>query len=238
MNESLTGKDALKQLPATDVLYPKDTALSFLTERTRKAFTENIDTALRELVPDAPQNQQLIPILRAMKDQANLTVPPGGLALSNQDVDRVYEEARQHSFETITRTYMERAIPRIFADKEAAKRQNPGNVSLGILLDLLSMIDPETASFEDGVQTIIDIMRENPNQFVNPFILGTMFDDATHLRGTALFPFELLMSREEAERFQNTYFGLANTKELKLCQQGIDISYNDLHLGLTGHSAN
>lgn len=90
--------------------------------------------------------------------------------------------------------------------------RNCGIESLGYLLDLLDIVDPKIAKYEECLEIILSSLRKNSFPFS---FLGACIDDALNLRGTHKTPFDILSGIPEVKKFRDKLIPLLATGELE-----------------------
>lgn len=240
MVDKLRGKEALIHLGFRDVVYPHDYILDKMTVRTRSAVRTNLDSKIQTLEREGSMGAiDLAKDFRSQRDAVNEIMTPGGFGFNSEEFERLYGVTGfDHTYKDVVQYYIDVGLPSYIEpnkpDKDAA---NPGVACAGYLLDLLFILDPKIASFNDGVKIIIDAIR-NGNGKINFTLLGGIIDDAIHLRGTEDFPVDFIMSIKEAKDLRDSLKKYMKPKEIEQFEYGYNIKYADLFLEVTGSSLN
>lgn len=235
--ETEKGVDALRTLPFKEVTLPPSVAVPALTEKMRLVFDTNLDlymNAIENAIDSQnPERTALLGRLEEAKARRDVIFKPGGLCLTEDEVNFIYDEWGSLTFEKIAKKFMTEVFPKFVADPQSSS----GNKCVGYMLDLLRLLDPKIASFKDGVRIFADAATE-PNSLVNPFLLGSMVDDAIHRRGTVEFQFHFLSDKQGSEELKDAFLACFGENDRNDFQRGIDITLNELHTGATGFSIN
>lgn len=228
MRERPSGTEALQALPFVDVVLPIEQGLATLTQTFQTALDKSRDRI--RFTDDGRQEKFSRLLNEAGKNR-------GGYSMSEEDLRWVYENWGQNTFRQVLDGFIVHIFPNLFADKE--RLRNPRTTCVGYILDLLHLIDPKMATFDDGVREVIDAFGQAaPETRCSLFTLGAMVDDGEHLRGSPELPMELFIDRDEVIRFKEAVLRLASEKAESDFTRGCDVSYNELQIKVKGFSVN
>lgn len=235
--ENPRGIDALQTLPFREVVLPFDEALSILTGKTIDAFKANLQIIIDHVDTSLPDGNVLKQHLELMKSIVQ-QVPPGGSSMSGPELDIFYDKPDIGNYRRGVEYIMKDVFPFFMAAPQKQNRE-PGIICLGYLTDLLGIINPEVASYEAGVATVIDVMR-SPTNKMTALLFGAMVDDALKLRGSpdGKTPFDPYIDREAVTKFQEAFLKLATPQEIKQFNAGVNLPPPGKDLRTTGFSAN
>ena len=187
------GKEALSYLPFRDVVIPEEKAVEILTAITRKVVKSNLENKILSLESQDLGEDEFINTLRELSSEdASSQLPAGGLSTSVEDLHFLYSSYGNQAFEQVTTMFFEHVFPERISEKPVDR--NPASICIGYILDLLEIIDPEVATFEEGVEIMLESARKTNFSF---FVLGAQVDDTYHLRGTHQLPLELMLDKEK-----------------------------------------
>lgn len=207
---------ALRTRPFVEVVLPRDQALDSLTARTRRVIANNAAFLLTEpgLAGD-PRKREYQEAVFGLRDFMLNQDPQGGTSLIEPDLDMVYRWGL--TFAESAAKFADEVFPH-FIDGGSGNRE-PGVINMGYALDLLHIIRPDVATFDQGVAVFADVSRESSE--TSPFILGSMVDDTVRLTSSIGIP-DLMADRQGALRFMEAYLRLANDADRSLFTFGRD----------------
>lgn len=220
--ERQSGKEALTNYSFRDVTLKPAEALERLTQRTRVVFVGNVDAAIANIMAQSSENSLLINRLKVAR---NGSVNSGGLSILERELQFVYRTLGTLTFKEVAKKFIDEIFP-TFLEKDDPS-VNPGNVCIGYLLDMLRIIDPRVASFDDGVAIIAQNIRESKSSF-SFFMLGAMVDNSMHLRGTESLPFDPLADKEGAKQLKESLLQFVDGDERQDFEEGLNITIGEV----------
>ena len=207
MGEGINRKDVLATLPFNQVALPISDAKELLTAKVKYAVKKNLD-ALIEAQKDNPDRHNAIKFLEQLRKRYQDERPIGGYSMSNLDIHTIYNLGKTESFNKIVGQVMTDTFPTLLNCPDGGR--NPKVVSVGYLLDFINMVNRKNASFDDCVSGVITAVRKNN---LDPYVLGTMLDDAAQLKGTRAFHTDIYIDSREVIKFKNSFIMQANRAE-------------------------
>lgn len=215
--EGSRGIEALGILPFREAVFDRDRALTTLTPITYQVLQKNCRADIDYLKTHTPQ--AVFPIQRRQQiaDHPESFLQPGGLSLSIGELDRMYSEGLtfQQQTEKIMRQTAAELIP-----PDPNRTRNPGIKAINYFNDLLRILNPDIAKYEEGVEMILRSLRKN-GFFTFP-MLGAMIDDTINRRSDAGYP-DFLADTEGAEQFMGVVLNTALPHEQAEIQYGISV---------------
>jgi hypothetical protein len=196
-------------------------ALAHLDDLTQKSVRDNV-AELKEHQYGNPMRQEALDYLDGFQKLYEKGLP-GGFSFSDDELRYVYDKMGKMTYEEVVQNFAGNIFPRFF--QEPSGRRAPGCIVVGYLLDLCEIVDPEIATYEERVAVTAKALRKA--RFDN-FDLGTSFDDAVHLRGTADHPYEFIMDKKLVSKYKDQYLSNLNTQEAKRFRDGYTADLDDL----------
>lgn len=232
MVEELRGKEALKHLPFADVILPKETAVKLLTENTLKSIHANIDNFNNHL--KSQENSPLNSDLEQAREHFDSCFIPGGISLTEDELQYILDYLGNESYSNVVDYF----INTIFMQIHKVKLQKRGNgvKSMGYILDLIDIVNPDIADYGDCVEVFLDHIRKSEEMSL--FLLGSMVDDSDNLRGTTNLTMDFFMDPTKVKTFEETLIPLLTEQELDQYNRGKLITINEVMTRLTSFSAN
>ena len=151
--ENLRGVEALRCLPIKDALLKREEAIAKLSAHASSVVSGNT----REFIL---KRNSIMPWYTGSVDSPDSIsgkLKPGGLSLTDHDYDLLMNNYGSLSFEQTLQRLDEDVFPG-FLMRESINRAQ-GTLCFNYLLDLLSIIDPKVATFDEGVSTIVEENR-------------------------------------------------------------------------------
>lgn len=231
MHEQLRGGEALRKLDFSQVVLPYNKALDQLTKVTRGAINSNVEKYLKKVGRN--RNGHVERLLQ--------NIGEGGFGFDGRTLALLYDNALQNRFTymNVAQYTVDEIIPAFWGNcrTKYGKDANVATGSVGYLLDLLQILNPQIALFDDGVGVIVEAIRAGSGG-ISFLLLGSMIDDAEHLRGTKDLPFNPIMSVDMAVRLRDSLRRHLPPNELASFNKGYSVKYGDLFLKLFGRSVN
>ncbi|MDO8503347.1 MAG: hypothetical protein Q7S60_01515 [bacterium] len=236
--EKPIGLEALGNYPFTDVVLSQDMALDILTQNSHKVLALNAGLCIDLIDSKNPEGRAYIDRLRKLQISPGAFFPPGGSSMSKEELRRIYRDWGSLTFEEVVHKFMGEIFPTFF-DENSKQSREPGVICTCYLLDILRIIDPKVASFDDGVKTVINVMRKDNHMLLtSPFLLGAMIDDTIHLRRTTQERIDFLADKEGAIKFKDAFLRFANDNEREAFEKGLTITLNEILIRTSGVSLN
>lgn len=229
MSEKPIGIDALKTLPAIEVVRPVDEAIKVLTKKTKDAVPVCISYYEKEGILTITGDREHF--VTAIQNEFS----DGGYFFTDWELRYLYvslSTTKISLFNYINHLFGKN-IPELLT-KSPLKR-NSGISAMGILLDIIEVVKPDVATFDEKVALVVESIRVNDFQ---PFLLGAIVDDTIKLLPFLEGDLELTISQDEVKRFAKSYYEQATPQEKIFFAQGLAMTMNDLHLLVTGKSVN
>lgn len=224
MNEKEKGLEALTTLPLSVVILSRGAAMDKLTQRTKAALCRNIDALKRNISKNGDDSSFL--------DSYGADIE-GGYSLTPQEYSWIMDSNSILSFSRMCTIFVDRIFPKFFTDEEHPRE--PGVTCMGYLLDLIDIIDPQVASYDEGVQIVIDTIERS--QWCNFFVLGAMIDDSRKLVSKSGIP-DVFMDPEAVEKFMTSLYPKLNEDQKLELDAGINMSIHHIHQMLYGTTLN
>lgn len=215
-------KEALTNYSFRDVTLKPAEALESLTQRTRAVFVSNVNAVIANIMVQPSENSILINKLEVVR---NRSVNPGGFSISESELQFLYRTLGALTFKDVTKKFIDEIFPTFLKKDDSST--NPGNVCIGYLLDMLRIIDPKVASFDDGVAIIAQNIRESKSSF-SFFVLGVMVDDSMHLRGTGSLPFDPFADKEGAKQLKESLLQFVDGGERQDFEKGLSVTIGEM----------
>jgi hypothetical protein len=168
-------------------------------------------------------------------DSVSNKLKPGGLSLTDYDYDLLINKYGDLSFKQTLQGLIVDVFPN-FLMQDAVFRQQ-GTLCFNYLLDLLSIIDPAVATFEEGVKIVSESISED-NILFNSNLLGAIIADVLERKGTEMIPFEFYADLETTERFKQSYLHSASIEQRLSFTNGLNSTIEQTKLTLRGISTN
>lgn len=232
--ERLAGAEALRQLPFRDVALPVEEAMDILTSRTMVCVGDNIGKKYEKYNLRFPQEQALPEDIESAKTKAKALIAPGGLAFSAQNLTFIYAQWGTLSYSSVVEKMVKEVIPRFFVQKPV---RNPGTICVGYFLDLVSIVDPQVAGFDDAVEIIVESVRKSPDS-LSWFVLGGAVDDSIKNLGAPGTGGDYLTDTETTERFRDVLLKKLTLEEKIHFMAGYEITLDEAQTRATGFSTN
>jgi len=233
--ESLRGYEALATLPFREVAIPEAEAMPKLSGKFQEVVVQSVDIFIPMIRPETPDYEAAVEHYRQFGEKAK-EVTNVGLGMGDVDVEKMYGQWGSD-------TYLENMM-RVVSHVGTESRKsipkgadNPASGRIGFFLDMLRLISPDVATFDNGVKVFTSAMRRT-GYILEPFALGAMIDDVIRRKGSPEFPFDFYSDSQGAAIFAASYIQHANSAERQAFQQGLDITLDELHMLATGHSTN
>ncbi len=227
------GVIALRTKPFTKVALRQNTALNVLSQSTREIFRANTTMLLENPEIQLPENSGFRNRLEKAKAETDSLIDPGGTSLSSEELNFIYRRWGNLTFNRIVGRFLTEVFPGFLENKS---EREPGVVCLGYCLDLIRIINPKVASFDAGVQSVIDEMKHS--DLITPFVLGAMVDDTINLSTRSKSPIDFLADKKGALQFKESYLKLADEGEKQDFERGFKITLHQLYLDVHGISLN
>lgn len=207
---------ALRTRPFAEVVLPRTQALDALTVRTRRVIANNAAFLLTNpRLEGDPRRGEYQEAVFGLRDFMLNRDPRGGISLIEPELDMVYRW--ELTFAATAAKFVDEVFPH-FAENDSGGRE-PGVINMGYALDLLHIIRPDVATFDQGVAVFADVSRESSE--TSPFILGSMVDDTVRLASNSGIP-DLMADRSGALRFMEAYLRSADEADRALFTFGRD----------------
>jgi len=227
--EKSRGIEALRSVPMKEILLKREEAIAKLSAHTLTVVTGNTEDF--SLLRNSRMSWY-----KGGVDSPNLIsdgLKPGGLSLTDHDYDLLMNNYGSLSFKQGLQGLIEDVFPGFLMRDSVFRAQ--GTLCFNYLLDLLNIIDPKIATFDEGVKVIMESMRETDTSF-NSYLLGVIVDDILNRKGTKVIPFEFYADLEETERFKQAYLRFASTEEKLSFTHGLNNTREETELNLRGIS--
>lgn len=231
--EIVHGVEALKKIPLKNIFLPYKRALEKLNNRTKTAFRKNFQIVKNKVDLD-PEQLKLIKEYRSKFLEKWID---GGFSLTGNELNEILNSFGQVTFKIFLKIFFSKIVPNFFNINESSPRE-PGVIVMGYLLDFFDIINPKIASFRDGVAILVELMREEPSDFLNPLVMGAMVDDSRNLRTSEGIFFDPFMSPEEVNKFDKVFSSFLNDEEKKKYERGKEIDIHTLALMTIGTTLN
>lgn len=201
-SERRSGKDALKNLPLKDVVLDFEGALEKLSRRSRDSASDNIRELrdLQSLEIDNPFRSEAVDYFEKMLNTMDEWYEPGGFSFTEAELDLFYQHYGNTSFEGAVESFVRDMFPPLLDGNRIYRK--PECICVGYLLDLVEIIDPAVAAYEERIEVLTEAVR---NSGFDNYDLGSLFDDAVQMRGTGYVPYEVLLDRDEVINFRDLY---------------------------------
>lgn len=222
--EKYRGKEALTNYSFRDVTLKPAEAMNILTSKTTSSFDDSAKKLIDDLSFYPAMNRDAINILKELRNNPGKYLE-GGLTITTNDLGTLRKKWGNLTFKNV----IEKAATEVFPTFFNKNARNPGTMCVGFILDMLRIIDPKVASFEEGVSVVVEGIRESKYPFE---LLGAMVDDAIHLRGTEAIPFELFADREGTKQFRDLVLHFANDGEKKSFELGLKLTKEEMEEAL------
>lgn len=229
--ERLKGINALRILPFSDVLLSREEAIRKLFQHAGNIVSSNT----RDFIS---LRDTIMPWYKGRVDDPDSVagkMKPGGLSLTDHDYDLFISRYGNLSFKQALQGLITEVFPK-FLTQDAVFRQQ-GTLCFNYLLDLLSIINPKVASFEEGVSMLPESIDED-NMLFNSHLLGTIVADVLERKGTEMIPFEFYADLYTTERFKQSYLLSASIWQKLSFTNGLNSTAEQIRLGLRNISTN
>jgi len=185
----------LLTLPFSEVALPFDEALAKLEGVKERVFSDCADYWLGLYQQHEPREEveRELKLLTKIRTEMLGEMIPGGRSMSEYEMTHVY---RFSSFRTVVESLMEEAFPRFHQTNRRC-----GNEAAGYILDVLDILSPDMASFEDGAKLFAELSLR-PGAYINPTFLGAFIDDTRKRWGAGDVPWDFFSDAQGAERLR------------------------------------
>ncbi len=233
--ESLRGYEALTTLPFREIAIPEEEALPKLNGKFQEVVSQSVDIFIPMIGPETPHYEAVVEHYKQFVEKAK-EVTTVGLGMGDVDVEKIYQEWGNNTYlDNMIRVVRHVGMESRTKTPEGA--DNPASGRIGFFLDMLRLISPDVATFDNGVKVFASAMRRT-GYILEPFALGAMVDDVILRKGTADFPYDFYSDSKGAAIFAASYIHHATTAERMAFQQGLDITLEELQRLTTGQSTN
>ncbi len=203
------GPEALRELPFRDVVLGFDDAVDVLCARASIVLDANIDKIFEE-------NNSVFPTLGACEDEVERVKGAAGeyrtgrgLAVSRNELKSIYDEGCVLTYNQVVEHVVSQVFSRCLVKDQ---KRIAGAACIGYCLDLVSIVNPQIADFEDAVQIIVDNVKKTQGKY-KWFFLGTFIDDCIKNATNPQFDFDYLIDIENTLKFRDTLLKLLPAKE-------------------------
>jgi len=232
------GAEALTMLPFRDVVIPKKDAFQNLTQRTLHVVQKNCASIYTwaSLLPESMRDEPRLGIYRVGMENPSRISRAGGLYFDERMIDSLYGPQGPSTFPNLI-TEIQALLIRSHEEPTLPMPTLPGVDSMKSMLDVLHILDPKIASFDNGVEVILKSFRlQNTTDegiFQGGAILGWMIDDTVNLRAVNPTGRDIFADSEGAKRFLDTALRIGMPAEKAGIQQGIKEAQEAARKGLT-----
>lgn len=217
--ESLRGIEALRNVPLKDICLDRNEALRHLSSHAESVVYQNIESLTSRLNPEHPDYSRTVGMAKNYLNE----IEPGGLALTEKDYDIAMQSLGFLPFEQIVINLIERLFP----DRYVSHGKHAGITCFNYLSDLIRIIDPKIASFDDGVHSVIEAARKVDRSNDMMFDLGTMVGESICHRGSEDHPLNFFADKEMAKQFQQKFYRHASYFEKGTFNRGLKSTQNE-----------
>lgn len=220
--ETPRGREAISHYPFREITLKHADAVEKLNQRSISVFNANSDSVIASLNPKSPEVSAYIDCLKKERKENG---QPGEEELSALDatVSIMLSEAWGDStLKSTTALAIDEIFPKILEEEKTVDARNPHIVCLEYLLDMLRIIDPKVATFDEGVRAMVEGIRGS--KYMSSFLkFGMMVDDTINLRAIDGRGFDLYADVEAAKEFSKNVFCFANLEEKLDFEAGLNL---------------
>ncbi len=200
----------LSVIPFKDAVVPLEVGLDLLAKKSVTAISQNLDLCKPYFYPDYDQESFDAIISEAKGEYSTFR---GGFGFTEENIAYIYSHMGDVQYESVIDNILENYVaPTIW---KTFPNVNPNSIGLGMILDVVRLINPEIASFREGIGVLAKSMKKRNGYLLNNMELGIMVGEVVRKENTDSLPFDIFADSMGAAQLAANYISHLNEAELR-----------------------